>query len=395
MNDRHFYTFYQWLFFTTAVPFLGYALSFIPPSIFGFNLTGWAWITMLLVGLYYAVHQRNIRFPVIFWLPWAIYLLGYITVQYSFFGMQLTLQYLLPILIGVVVSGFTYDKEKYLWLFKMLAKLSLFVVVLFAIGYLFRGGYTPEAAATPMLLCIMAALCLGIFFISGQLPFLLLFGALFLVPVIDMTRMGIAVFIMVLVMHFANKHIVSKVIIGVIGFVLLTGVVNSERFREKTLHTKNETLELNDLVKNPNYYQNKKIRTSGRIVWYELLKPGLAEKPVFGNGPRADGIVLSRFFQGERLGEAHNDYLSVLYNYGYIGLALLLFGFGATFLSMFRAFQQTNNSYRFLLISSTMTLMIGFLMFMYSDNILKYTVLFPNIFFAMTGMVFAKYESES
>jgi len=391
MNDRQFYTFYKWLFATSALPFVGYLLPFIPGSIFGFNLTGWAWFIMLGVGLFHALRLKHIRFPVLFWLPWSIYLAGYIAVQYSFYGLQLTLQYLLPVLLGVVASGFTYNDLKYRWLFRMLVRLSGFAVLLFAFGYLFRGGYTPVSASMPMLLSIVATLFLGVFFISGRLQFAVLFGALFLVPFIDMTRMGIAVFIAILVLHFANRNVFIKVIIAGIGIFLITIVLNSEKFKDKTLIDSSESIELADIAENLNYYENEKILSSGRNTWYTLLEPGLREKPVFGNGPRADGIALSQFFYGQRLGEAHNDYISVLYNYGYVGLSLLLFGFIATFLSMGSALRRAENSYRRLLISSTMTLMIGFLMFMYSDNIMKYTIYFPNMFFCMVGMVFAPY----
>jgi len=39
-----------------------------------------------------------------------------------------------------------------------------------------------------------------------------------------------------------------------------------------------------------------------------------------------------------------------------------------------------------------MTLFIGFLLFMYSDNILKYTIWFPNYFFGLMGICFSIYK---
>jgi len=395
MKERHFYTFYSWLFFTAVIPYLGFLLPFLPVSLFGFNLVGWAWIIMLAAGLYFfSIQLSSVRFPILFWLPWALYLIGYIVVQYSFFGLQLTLQYLLPLLIGVVASGFTYNREKYRWLFKMLMRLSLFVLFLFAIGRVFRGGLTPYTAGTPMLLSIPAALCAGIFFLSAHVEFLVLFGAFFLVPILDMTRTGIAVFLMIPVLHLANRNILSKIIVGIAVFFVLAGIVNSQSFQEKSRYESAKKLELSDISENLNYYENKNIRSSGRMTFYDLLKPGLAEKPVFGNGPRADGLVLGKILNMERLGESHNDYLSVMYNYGYAGLSLLLFGFAATFLSMLSVLLRESDRYRILLITSTMTLLIGFLMFMYTDNILKYTVIFPDLFFAMAGMVYARYEQE-
>jgi O-antigen ligase len=268
-------------------------------------------------------------------------------------------------------------------------------VLLFAAGYLFRGGYTPTAAATPMLLSILAALLIGMFYLTGKLKYATLFGILFLVPFIDMTRMGVAVFIVILLVHFANRNMVSKAVMAGIGLLLVTVVLNSDKFREKTVNDSGGTVSLSDISGNLNYYENKNIRNTGRDTWYKLLEPGIEARPVFGNGPRADGLVLSSVYYGEKQGESHNDYLSVTYNYGYTGLALLLFGFGSTFFALFSALRKTECLYRRLIVTSTMTLMVGFLMFMYSDNTLKYTIFFPNLFFALAGIVFAPYRSKS
>ena len=63
------------------------------------------------------------------------------------------------------------------------------------------------------------------------------------------------------------------------------------------------------------------IKSSGRISWKKALDPGLRAAPVWGNGPRADNKFLTKITK-RRGGEAHNDYLSVRFNYGYVGLAL-------------------------------------------------------------------------
>ena len=77
------------------------------------------------------------------------------------------------------------------------------------------------------------------------------------------------------------------------------------------------------------------IRSSGRSSWKKALEPGLKAAPVWGNGPRADNAYLTKITK-TRGGEAHNDYLSVRFNYGYVGLALLLFGFASSFISLYR-----------------------------------------------------------
>ena len=110
-----------------------------------------------------------------------------------------------------------------------------------------------------------------------------------------------------------------------------------------------------------------------------------------GNGPRADAPVLGAVI-GKEVGEAHNDYLSVRYNYGWVGLSFLLIGIGITFFILFKMSRTLKDPVFQFLSLSTLTLFIGFLMFMYSDNILKYTIWFPNYFFALIGICFSMYK---
>jgi O-antigen ligase len=137
------------------------------------------------------------------------------------------------------------------------------------------------------------------------------------------------------------------------------------------------------------------VNNNGRTSWKKALDPGLIASPFLGNGPRADLMVLNTISDG-KMNEAHNDYLSVRYNYGYVGLTILLFGFIVTFIHLFRLSKSHyNDDYVWMLSTSSLTLFLGFFLFMYSDNILKYTIFFPNLFFAMIGIIYSIKENEN
>lgn len=362
----------------TYLPFI---LLFLPDTLFGFNWTGWAWILMLLVTLFNLTNTRGAAFPLGGWLPWMIYLVACIIYNFSFLGLQLTLQYLLPLLIGVVASGFSYSEEKLLWLFQLMIRLCGIAMIITFGSLLFR-GYTPAEASTPMMLSVAASLMAGIFFMTKSSKYFFYFGLLFLFPFITVTRMAIAAFLAIFILHFANSRIADKILYGLIGSVIVIIVFNSKGFQEKTFGENKG--KLSDL--SVNYYENQNIQLSGRNSLKMALEPGLLASPVWGNGPRAD---LERIFTLTGLREAHNDYLSVQYNYGYVGLVLLLFGFGTSFFALLGLLKHLPDAWSYLLATSTLTLFISFLMFMYSDNILKYTIYFPDFFFAMIGIVFS------
>jgi hypothetical protein len=381
--------FYGGLLLTTLLPFLSFVVPLFPAQVFGLNMTGWAWTLMLCMALLHIPAVARIRFPLGYWLPWTIYAIGYILYDYSFLGLQLTCQYLLPVLIGVIASSFIYSDNLLLWIFRWFLRLCLFVFGIFAV-YQAVWGYNPAMAATPMLLSIPAALISARYYVQPRQKYLLAYGLFFLVPFISMTRMGITVFIAIFVLHFANRRIKTKIWGGLIAALLVVIVFNSSGFQEKTFYSGYG--DLGDIQ--INYYEAERLNTSGRTTWKRVLEPGIEASPIWGNGPRADNEAL-RVILGLRAGEAHNDYLSVVYNYGYFGLILLLGAFFATGFRLWRMSRKEKNRLRYLIVTSSATLFIGFMMFMYTDNILKYTIFFPNWFFVMIGIAFAPHRNET
>jgi len=340
---------------------------------------------MLLVTLLSFFTQKGIGFPIWFWMPWIIYIIVYLIIDFSFLGLQLTLQYTLPILIGVVASGIKYAEDDLLWIFKWFMRLILLVYSLFLYANIFGNGYTPGMASMPMLFSISISLLTGLYFTTKKNIYLILIILLIIAPVIEVTRMGIAATSAVFILHFANKNLSSKILFGSIGFFVFLIVFNSKSFQEKTFYGGHGTLSELTI----DYYDNKNIRSSGRISYKHVLDPGLKAEPVWGNGPRADNQYLVKITK-MRAGESHNDYLSVRFNYGYVGLSLLLFGFITTFVALYKVSSNSiDNSLFWIISTSALTLFIPFLMFMLTDNILKYTVYFPNYFFALIGITYS------
>lgn len=339
---------------------------------------------MLMVTVINLLQCRCIIFPIRAWIPWMLYLIGYILFDFSFLGLQLTLQYILPILIGCVTSTFIFSEGKLNWLFNWFIRLCIITEFLFAIGYILRGGYVPAVAAMPMMLSVAASLLVGLYFVTQKYKYLIYYSLLFIVPFINVTRMAIAVFLVILVFHFANRGIAGKIIFGFLGLALLILVFHSDGFQKKTFYSGRGNI--TDVTFN--YYDNTIFNNNGRTSWKMALDPGLKKEPVWGNGPRADILVLYKISNNQNA-EAHNDYLSVRYNYGYVGLVLLLLGFSITFLDIYSKLKRKDRVLDWLLGTSILTLFLSFLMFMYSDNILKYTIYFPNLFFALVGIFYS------
>lgn len=382
--NKEFVFFYRALVGTMILPYIPSILSFIPQQILGFNWTGWAWIIMFLVSIYYLSKLKKSVFPIKYWVLWIGYLTLYLIIDYSFAGLQLSVQYLSPVFIGVVASSFNYNSLHLNWLMQLLTKIFIFIFII-AIFTKLVFGFTISMASMPMTLSIFAAVTIGLYYVNKKTKYLFYFGLIFLVPFLNVTRMGIAVFLMIFILHFANSNLFKKVFYGIFGIIAVFIVFNTEAFQKKTFHDgKGSLTDVNIL-----YHEGgTNFNSSGRSSWFYVLEKGIKDNPVWGNGPRADAAVLGKVVEKE-YGEAHSDYLSVTYNYGYVGLGLLFFGMLGTFLDIFLKNLNKINPIKWFLGTVILTLFIGFWMFMYTDNILKYTIFFPNLFFALIGIYYA------
>lgn len=381
--DEKFKFFFRYLFITTGIAYINAAIPFAPGTLFGFNWTGIAWIIMLFIISFVILRIERPSFPFILWAPWVLYMVGSVFAKFTFVGLQLTFQYLIPILIAYIASSFQYSWPKIFWLLQQFGKVIVGVYILFVIYYI-TTGYSPQMSATPMLFSIAAALAMGAYFVLKQKKYLIIFFILFLMPFVSVTRMALLVFLVTFVFHFSNSNVVRKVVYGFLGLVLGLFVFTSEGFQKKTFFEGSGDLSELSL----DLYDNEQLNNNGRKAWQLALAPGLEANPLWGNGPRADNEVLKDII-GQGTAEAHNDYLSITYNYGAAGLTLLLFAIISTFILIFKNSYVTNDPLSKIIFGAVLTLFLGYMLFMYSDNILKYTIFFPNYFYALMGISFS------
>ena len=380
--DKKFKNFYKVILFATILPSLN-ILPFVPVSVGGFNLSGWAWIICLVASLFVISKASKASFPFWIWIPWIVYMLFSLVFDFSFVGLQLTLQYIVPIIVGVAASSFSYTESTLRYLFKHLRNVLIFTSMMISIRYL--SGNTIIGADFVMFVVIMATLFLSIFFKLKKKIFLIYYGILCLFPLILVTRMGILMTLLIAPLHFALKNISARIVLVI--FLILFGnlIFYSSAVQEKMFLSGSGTLE--ELIND-----NSKLNTSGRKNMASLMEYGLRDNPLWGNGPRADLLVFDKNDLG--ITEAHNDYLSIRYNYGLVGLIILLLSIFFQFFKVFVTGYKRLDSYTFIIRATILTLFIPLLGFMYSDNILKYSTIFGNYHFAMMGIFFSIIKSK-
>ncbi len=369
--------FFKSIFFASLLPYLSF-LPFIPSEIVGFGLTGWAWMLCLFISIHTILNSRTFTFPLKIWMPWILYISIYGLIDFSFFGIQLTLQYLVPILVGCAAATFSYSKDIIFKLFTLFKKLLIVIFIITIIKFLIGQRHT--GAETVMFLVIWATLLLSLFFYSGNKKYLKYYGLLAFIPFLLVTRMGIAMMLAVVPLHFTNRNIGSKIIFSLLIMLVSIWLFNTSTIQEKMFYDGQGTIR--ELISG-----EADLNTSGRSNLASLMEPGLEKNPVWGMGPRADLALFES--NGLWIKEAHNDYLSVRYNYGWVGLGLLLFSMLMQFISLFKLKDFSESMEYQVLWGTSLTLFIPYLGFMYSDNILKYSTTYGNFFFIFLGILFS------
>src|ERR1700743_3753319 len=112
MYDKSTINFYKWIFFTALLPYADRFIPIFPDNIWGFNLSGFAWIIIFVVSLIRVlVHIRSVAMPGWLWMPWIAYLIFQWVQDLSFLGLQATLQYMVFPIAGMAASTYRYSDE--------------------------------------------------------------------------------------------------------------------------------------------------------------------------------------------------------------------------------------------------------------------------------------------
>ena len=363
---------------------LALMLSF---KIFGYNLTGYLWLIILLYSIYTIFTNKKIHFPILIWIPFVLYLSIYLIIDYSIIGLQAILQYFCPIIVGIAVSGLTYDENSLKKIISYFKRFAFFLIFYLIVVSYFRFGQAGIGTGATTILCTMVAVViLADFWITHKITSLLLYALLVLIPFLSITRTGMAMILVILPINFFRINLPTRFILLFITLIIAITIFYSSSFQQKSFFSGSG--QITDIsLDNPNFY------TGGRTTLYSLLDAGLEENPIWGNGPRSELILFQQ--QGLELKESHNDYKAIRYGYGWVGLITLFLGFIGSFIYLFKLKSKLRNKYQRIFLTTALTLFIPLLGFMSTDNILKYTIYYSTFHFAFMAICFAEYKNNT
>lgn len=355
---------------------------FVNIKIFGYAPIGYFWIFILLYSIFTILTNHKIKFPFLYYLPFAFYIIGYLIFDFSFHGLQSTLQYLVPLIAGMAFSGYIIDEFIICKIFRYNRYFIIFILI-YAIFYPFLIGKSTRALGLPeivMTCSLSGTLLLAEYFIFRTKYLLLIFFLLVLVPILATTRMGVFAIFIILPFNFFKVDIKFRIALLIASILGGLFVFQLQNFQQKMFFSGKGSIQ--DIS-----FENEDFSTYGRKTLYALLEDGIKKNPVWGNGPRSE---LPLFVGADlTIKEAHNDYLATRFCYGWIGLILLFLGFFLQIINLLLRLRRESNPFLRTMIQAALTLFIPFFCFMYTDNILKYTFFFGTLHFAIIALTYA------
>jgi hypothetical protein len=373
--------YYKWIFFTALLPYADRFIPFFPDGIWGFNLSGFAWIIILIVSLVRViVHFHGITMPGWVWLPWIVYIFAQWLQDLSFLGLQSTLQYMVFPVVGMAASTYSYSDEtmrKLKWWF------SIYVIIVLGSMFLALADVAEfgKGVGSVMTLVVLGAILLSDYWLYNDRKMLLGFALMTLIPIMAITRTGIAMMFAVAVFHFGNRNIVSRLLITGLVCCVALAVFYSQGFQKKTFYSGQGDITSFTL-------SNEDLNSSGRTRMWNLAEKDMRAHPWFGAGSRADLKMLIKYRY--KLKELHNDFIAVRYNSGLVGLGFLLMGFILQFWLLYQKKGKIQDAYTAVIYYAALTIFIGWIGFMYTDNALKYSPFFGNLHFCLIGIVYSR-----
>jgi hypothetical protein len=364
-------------------------LSCVGGELFGFAISGYSWAISLSLSLLLLTKEPGgITFPVKIWLPWIITVIIYailaVEVQHA---VRRSIMFLCPIIVGITVSKIRINEQElqsFSNLFKKYA-IALCIIVFFKSGLLITGSLPSRTGLAPEVMTgSLFAAFLAIKYVLGEKNLLIWWGILAALPVISVTRMGVLANGLTLPLAFVPmskiKRIVLLVLIGITGL----SVFYSPRFQAKMFYSGGGTL-AEVRLDNPDF------ATTGRIAMWDLMQPEIKAKPYLGHGANANERFVLKMTG--ILGQPHNDWARLMYDYGYIGAGIFTLCMLMQVLNILKMARISNGETRILYYTGA-TSFLSFSLFMLSDNILLYASFFGNLQFTILGIAYAAHKTK-
>ncbi len=372
------------------VPFMVWAVlvatlvaNTTPGEILGYNVSGFAWlIPFVLAILFLLKNLDRVTLPVYLWIPWIGVVVAYFCLGDAANALQRSAMILCPLVVGAAVSASRATEASLAGFVKLTMWLGVAIAVAGGVmAGLFRAA--PLASfgrgATVGISCAVLAAIFATLYASGTaraLPFWLLMAA---VPFVLLTRMPMVATGLTLPLTLGPLSLRKRALALAAMLVGGAALFYTPRFQERMFYSGEGTLGQVSMG-------NHNFATNGRRLIWDVLERGIAQRPFLGHGANASEAVVQTIVPG--LEHPHNDWLRLLYEYGYLGTGVFVVCLVLQFFHLLAHGRKSRGWLRVLFLAGASTF-VPFLVIMVTDNVILYAAFFGNLQFALFGLTYA------
>ena len=348
----------------------------------GFNLSGWVWVVMLVLGIY-LLNSRSaggqalpIHQPCQHWLAW----LGIVWLSLLWcddpgrWNIQQACQISMPLLVAAISSMFVRcedDLRKLLRAFLWSLVPLTMIVLATRLGVLENDGTGNRDAALSAALvgCVFLA-CAATSPLSGYAGWIGCIGLILL----SSSRMAAVALVVVMVFHPIYKTLRRRLLALAAMIACATAVFYSPVFQERTFYEGRGSI--GDLAR------DDAVDTAGRSAAWPLIWDEAWKRPLLGAGVGSSRAFVSSIWPD--VSHPHNDYLRVGFECGLLGLAIYLAAAVWQLLSLRGQVDRTQGVIR----QAFIAVLLGFLIMLFTsatDNTLVYNLCYTDPLFALMG----------
>ena len=352
-------------------------------GILGYQFAALGWLIPLVFSLWsLARGLGGFSYPLWIWLPWCCFVVVYTAISDEPNAIQRCVMMLCPLVVGMAMSKAKVGENALAALRKIMLYMAigLILLVAFKTGIIFTGvlpvitGLAAEVMTASILCNYFAAR-----YVFGDRKVLKWWAILAAIPVIAVTRTAIAVNGLTLPLTFAPLSTLKRVIILTLIIIVGIGIFYSPRIQKKMFYSGRGTLE--DIK-----WENEDFATTGRSYMWTKMWERIDEQPLLGYGANASESFISKLTRG--LKHPHNDWLRLLFDFGYVGVVLFALSLLMQALHAYQMAKRTVGEISLLFYAGASSIM-SFILFMFTDNIILYAAFFGNLQFTILGLAYA------
>jgi O-antigen ligase len=352
-------------------------------GILGYQFAALGWLIPLVFSLWsLARGLGGFSFPFWIWLPWCCFVFIFTAISDEPNAIQRSIMMLCPLVVGMAISKAQIGKDALVALRKLMLYMTigLIMLVAFKTGIIFTGvlpmltGLAAEVMTASMLCNYFAAR-----YVFGDRKGLRWWTILAAIPVIAVTRTAIAVNGLTLPLTFAPLATLKRVIILFLIIIIGIGIFYSPRVQKKMFFSGRGTLV--DVK-----WENQDFVTTGRSYMWSKMWEKIDEQPLLGSGANASESFISKLTRG--LKHPHNDWLRLLFDFGYVGVVIFALTLLMQILHAYRLARRTVGDVSMLFYAGASSF-LSFIIFMFKDNIILYAAFFGNLQFMILGLAYA------